>query len=159
MSLIHISHEIKSNVLFRKSKVNDEDGATFHDVKSITDTLGPEICQIMPCFHALTGSDYTFPFYFCSKIQVSKEMLTTSNSQLLLQLMLTETLVIADVIEFVLRIVYNGPRKEKTLGESRYIVMTSKMKKKDGKITYPSSKNLPPDEASMKLKFFEVHAY
>ena len=31
-------------------------------------------------------------------------------------------------------------------------MMTSKMKKKDGKITYPSSKNLPSDEASMKMK-------
>ena len=31
-------------------------------------------------------------------------------------------------------------------------MMTSKLKKKDGKITYPSSKNLPPDEAMMKMK-------
>ena len=30
--------------------------------------------------------------------------------------------------------------------------MTSNMKKKDGKITYPSSKNVPSDEASMKMK-------
>ena len=66
--------------------------------------------------------------------------------------MLTETPMIVDVAEFVLRIEYNRPKKEKTLGESRYIMMTSKMKKKYGKITYPSSKNLPPDEASMKMK-------
>ena len=44
LSLIHISHEIKSNVFFRQGKVNDKDGITFHDVKSIANTLGPEIC-------------------------------------------------------------------------------------------------------------------
>ena len=33
-------------------------------------------------------------------------------------------------------------------------MMTSKMKKKDTKITQPSSKNLPPDEASIKMKIF-----
>ena len=33
--------------------------------------------------------------------------------------MLTETPVIADVVEFVLRIVYNQPKKEKALRESR----------------------------------------
>ena len=57
-----------------------------------------------------------------------------SNSHLLLQSMLTETPVIADVVEFVLRIVYNRQKEGKTLGESRYIMMTSKMKKRDGKI-------------------------
>ena len=44
-------------------------------------------------------------------------------------------------------------KKEKTLGESQYIIMTSKMKRKDGKITYPSSKNSPADEVLMKMKF------
>ena len=53
LSLIHISHEMKSNVFFRQGKVNDKDGITFHDVKFIADTLGPKICQILPCFHAL----------------------------------------------------------------------------------------------------------
>ena len=134
LSLIHISHEIKSNVFFRQDKVNDKDGKTFHDARSIANTLGPEICPILPCFHALTGSDYTFPFYFRSKIQVLMKMLAMSNSHLLLQSMLTETPVIADVVDFVLRIVYNRPKKGKTLGESRYIMMTSKMKKKDEKI-------------------------
>ena len=79
-------------------------------------------------------------------------MLTTSNSHLLLESLLNETPVIANVVEFVLRIVYNQPKKDKTLGESRYFMMTSKMKKKDGKITYASSKKLPPDEALMKMK-------
>ena len=80
LSLIHISHEIKSDVLFRHGKVNDKNVITFHDVKFIADTLGREICRILPCFHALTGSDYIFPFYFPSKTQVFKKMLTTSNS-------------------------------------------------------------------------------
>ena len=71
---------------------------------------------------------------------------------MLLESLLNETPVIANVVEFVLRIVYNQPKKDKTLGESRYIMMTSKMKKKDGKITYASSKKLPPDEALMKMK-------
>ena len=152
LSLIHISHEIKSSVFFGQGNVNDKDGITFHDVKSIADTLRPEICQILLCFDALTGSDYTFPFCFRSKIQIFKKMMITSNSHLLLQPMLTETPVIADVVEFILKIVYNRPKKEKTLGESRYIMMTSKMKRKDGKITYPSSKNLATGEASMKMK-------
>ena len=45
--------------IFRQDKVNDKDGKTFHDARSIANTLGPEICQILPCFHTLTGSDYT----------------------------------------------------------------------------------------------------
>ena len=39
LSVIHTSHEIKSNVFFRQGKVNDEDGITFHDVNSVADTL------------------------------------------------------------------------------------------------------------------------
>ena len=54
LSLIHISHEIKSSVFFGQGNVNDKDGITFHDVKSIADTLRPEICQILLCFDALT---------------------------------------------------------------------------------------------------------
>ena len=65
LSLIHINREIKSNVLFRQGKVNDKNGITFHDVKFIADTLGREICQILPCFHALkdliTYFNSTFP--------------------------------------------------------------------------------------------------
>ena len=42
-SLIHIIHEIRSNVFFRQGKVNDKKGITLHDGKSIGDTLGPKI--------------------------------------------------------------------------------------------------------------------
>ena len=112
LSLIHISHEIKSSVFFGQDNFNDKDGITFH-VKSIADTLRHEICQILLCFDALTGSDYTFPFCFRSKIHIFKKMMITSNSHLLLQPMLTETPVIADVVEFILKIVYNRPKKKK----------------------------------------------
>ena len=54
LSLIHVSHEIKSNIFFRQGKIDDKDGM-FHDVKSIADTLGPEICQFCLVF---TPSQY-----------------------------------------------------------------------------------------------------
>ena len=59
---------------------------------------------------------------------------------------------IKDVTEFVLRIVYNRPLKEKTLGEARYNILKTKKNDSKGRTIYPSSKSLPPDQSSLKMK-------
>ena len=73
LSLISISHHIRSHLYFCQRKTNDKDGVNYHDIHAITDHLGEEICQILPCFHTLTGSDLTRPFFGSSKINFFKK--------------------------------------------------------------------------------------
>ena len=55
---------------------------------------------------------------------------------------------ISEVTRFVLQIIYNRPLKEKSPGESRYNMLTSK---KQSNKKYPTSKALPPDQSSLKV--------
>ena len=60
---------------------------------------------------------------------------------------------IEEVTNFVLHIVYNRPYKEKSLGESRYIILKTKRKSnKKKEMKFNTSKNLPPDQSSLKMK-------
>ena len=111
LSLLNVSHLIPSKLYFRQGKSSDKDGITYHDVHSLATELGRNICNIIPCFHTLTGSDYTFPFYFRSKISIFKKMLKLNGSFQLLESMLTEIPDVEKVTEFVLRVVYNRPTK------------------------------------------------
>ena len=56
---------------------------------------------------------------------------------------------IGEIIEFVLRIIYNRLKSEKTLGDARYnmLFIKSKDKKK-----FASTKCLPPNKISLALK-------
>ena len=152
MGLLFICHRTNSKLYFRQGKSSDKTGITYHDIRSVADKLGIEICLIILCFHALTGSDFTFPFYYRAKITVFRKMLKSKDSYKLLESMATCEPNIKDVTEFVLRIVYNRPLKEKTLGEARYNILKTKKKDSKGRTIYPSSKSLPPDQSSLKMK-------
>ena len=79
-------------------------------------------------------------------------MLKTKDSYNFLQSMVTPDPNFKDVTEFVLRIVYNRPLKDKTLGDARYNMLKTGKKDSKGRKIYPSSKSLPPDESSLKMK-------
>ena len=152
ISLLYVSHLIPSKLYFRQGKSSEKKGITYHDVHSLANNLGRNICNILPCFHTLTGSDYTFPFYYRSKITVLRNMLKVTGSHELLESMLTDTPNVEKLTEFVLRIVYNRPAKEKTLGDARYNMIKTKKKDSKGQKKFPTSKSLPPDHSSLKMK-------
>ena len=77
------------------------------------------MCEILPCFHALTGSDYTNPFFGRTKVQSFKRIVTAPSLVSLLPSMKTENLDIPAVIKFIIQIIYNRPKTEKTPGETR----------------------------------------
>ena len=89
--------------------------------------FGESICKI----HALTGSDFTKTFYRHSKMQSFKKMLTQPSATNLLSSLATVRVDVAQIIDFVLHIVYNRPKREKTPAESRYATLfVEKGKKK-----------------------------
>ena len=61
--LLYVSQYCSGKVYFRKGTGSSNDGTTYHDVKSLLNHLGEAVCKIMPAFHALTGCDYTTPFF------------------------------------------------------------------------------------------------
>ena len=56
---------------------------------------------------------------------------------------------VAQIIDFVLHIVYNRPKKQKKPGESRYVMLFVKKGKKK---VFVQTKQLPPDERSLRIK-------
>lgn len=66
-------------------------------------------------------------------------MLKTKDSCKLLESMLTNEPSFKDITKFVLRVVYNRPLKEKSLGDARYNVLKTKTKSCGRKI-YPPIK-------------------
>ena len=54
-----------------------------------------------------------------------------------------------EIIDFVIHTIYNRPKKERTLTESRCTML-----KKGKKSNYKSTKFIPPDKKTMKNKIF-----
>ena len=61
--LLFVAQHPENTVFFHQGKISETDGITYHNINSVSDYIGAEICEILPCFHALTGSDYTNPFF------------------------------------------------------------------------------------------------
>ena len=101
--------------------------------------IGKEICQLLPCFHTLTGSDFTNQMPGHSKIKVFKKMLKTPNSHKLLLSLLCEPNIVQG--NFDLHIVYNRP-KEKSQGKLRYNMLKTKTNTNKMKEKYNTSKGL-----------------
>ena len=80
-------------------------------------------------------------------------MLETPKSPKLLLILLSGQPNIEEVINFILRIVYNRSYKEKYLGKSRYNMLETKRKtNKKKQKKYDTSKDLPSDQTSLKMK-------
>ena len=156
LSLLHMSSKIKSKLYFRQGKTKDKRGIEFHVVHSLANFLGPEICSTLLAFHALTGSDFTNPFFGRTKVTAFKKLLLKKVYYSKLKSLGTESVNIGEVIDFILHIVYNRPLKEKTAGESRYRMLLTSKKTGDKKKKYPSSRAIVPDERSLKMKILRA---
>ena len=115
----------ENTVFFRQGKNSDTDGITYHNNNSVSDYIGAEMCEILSCFHVLTVSDYTNLFFGRTKVQSFKLMVAVPSSVSLLSSM-SKNVDIPAVIKFILQIIYNRPKTEKTPGETRYRMLFKK---------------------------------
>ena len=72
-----------------------------------------------------------------------------SNAEKLLLSLNTERVEVTDVTDFIIHIVYNRPKSEKTAAQSRYAtaIKTNKIGKK-----FNNNKQIPPEEWTLKMK-------
>ena len=80
-------------------------------------------------------------------------MVAAPSSVSVLSSMKSENVDIPVVIKFIIQIIYNRPKTEKTPGENCY-QMLSKQKgnKKGNKKKFLPTKSFPPDQSSLKIK-------
>ena len=81
-------------------------------------------------------------------------MLTQPSAINLLSSLATVKVDVAQIIDFVLHIVYNRPKREKTPGESRYSMLFIKKGKKK---VFVETKQLPLDEKSLCVKILRAN--
>ena len=152
--LIRISCYCRSILYFRQGTSSSKAGVTYHNVSAAASEFGESICKILPSFHALTGSDFSKTFYRRSKIQSFKKMLTQPSAINLLFFLATVRVDVAQIIDFVLHMVYNRPEREKAPGESRYTMLFVKKGKKKVLV---QTKQLPPYERSLLMKILRAN--
>ena len=66
--LLSIAKEMEGELYFRQGKSTVGKGIEYHNVTSLAALLGDESCRALPAFHALTGCDFTYPFFQRSKV-------------------------------------------------------------------------------------------
>ena len=104
--------------------------------------------------HALTGSDFTRPFYHCSKIQSSQKLLFQPSTTKLIYSLSSKKAIIAQVIDFILHVVYNKPKRESSPMERRYaMLLVTKGKKKN----FIETKLFLPDEQLLHMKILRAN--
>ena len=81
-------------------------------------------------------------------------MLTQPLAKDLLSSLATVRVEVAQIIDFVLHIVYNLPKREKTPGESKYAMLFVKKGKKK---VFIQTKQLPPDKRSLRMKLLRAN--
>ena len=122
----------------------------YHHINPLAAQLSDEICNILPVFHVLKGSDYTNSFYRRPKIQSFKIMSLKPELTTLIQSLNTPNPNFLEVTDFVLYVIYNRPSNEKTPGNSRYVMLF--VKKKGKNKIFNDTKSLPPDQNSLNMK-------
>ena len=105
--LLFISNQANGKIYFRKGTSSSKQGITYHNVTALANELGNDICNVLPAFHALTGSDFTRTFYRRSKIQSLKKLMKTPSKADLLRSLQTENATVSEVIDFVIHIIYS----------------------------------------------------
>ena len=118
--LLFVGNQFMSQVYFRQGKHSDKSGITYHEILPLADYLGNSVSSILPAFHALTGCDYTTPFFGRTKFTCFKKMLARPETIQVLESLKNENANISHVVEFILHIIYNRRKTEKTPGEARY---------------------------------------
>ena len=133
---------------FRQGTSSSKQGITYN-VPALANELGNDICNVLPAFHAPTGSDFTRTFYRRSKIHSFKKLMKTPSKAELLRSLQTENAIIYEVIDSVIHIIYNRPNHERTPGDSRYTML---FVKRVNKKVFASAKTLIPDVDSLTMK-------
>ena len=122
--------QFKSDVFFRQGKSSDKEGIMYTEIYPLAEQLGEDVCEVLPAFHILTGSDYTSSFFGKTKYTCFKRMISHPESCSLLKSLNHPNANIGEVIEFVIRIIYNRLKSEKTLGDAQYNMQFIKSKDK-----------------------------
>ena len=76
--LLSVSLHMKGTQLFRQGTSYC---IQYHNVSSLAEHLGDECCRSLPAFHAITGSDFTYPFYGRSKNRAFNMMVNINKSK------------------------------------------------------------------------------
>ena len=86
----------------------------YASIRKICEFLSPELCQILPAFHAITGGDTTPYFHRKIKATMFSKLiqLSSSHARLLDNLGIEIDKDIDDVKEFIRTIVYSGNKSE-----------------------------------------------
>ncbi len=152
--LLFVAAECNGQVYVRQGTTSSKDGITYHNIKALTEHLGDGICKTLPAFHALTGSHFTQPFFGRSKYRSFKKMCQNLDSTLLLSSLSSAESHVDEVTDFVLHIIYNRPKKEKTPGDSRYAMIFAG---KGTKRAFTPLKRLPPDQNTLACAIRRVN--
>ena len=81
-------------------------------------------------------------------------MMSKPQSYKMLLSLYSQNVVFDDIVDYVIHIIYNRPKKEKSLLDSRYaMIYVGKGKKKK----FASTKKIPPDEQSLFQKTKRAH--
>ena len=148
--LLFISSSCTTELYIRHGVRTSKNGIQYHDVISLSNRLGPRICKILPAFHALTGCDYTRPFFGRTKYGTFKKMLTSPKCADLLITLTTTAVNMDEVVDYILHVVYGRKRNERTPGESRYAMLVTNSKGNRKRFT--DTRRIAPDESSLKMK-------
>ena len=149
--LLHVSINCNETLYFRQGTTSSRDNITYHNVTSLSNQLEEKICAILPAFHSVTGSDFTKPFFGRSKINSFKKLLSKPESN---ESMNTDHVDMEKVMYFVLHVIYNRPKREKSPGN---IAMRCCMLEKAKKKKFAPTKSLPPDQKSLTMKILRAH--
>ena len=129
--LLFVAAQTNQKLYFRQGTASSKGGITYHDVTTLAEHLGEDVCKVLPTFHVVTGSDFTQPFFGRSKFRCLKKMKDNPQTMSLLSSLESSEIIMNDVTDFILHVIYNRPKKEKTPGDSRYAMLfTGKGKKR-----------------------------
>ena len=152
--LLYLSVKCHVTLYFRQGTNSSKDGVTYHNVTALSSHLGENICEILPAFHALTGSDFTKGFFRRSKVESFKTLSSKPEKAGLLLSMNTDHAVFEKVTDFILHIIYNRPESEKSPGDSRYAMLfVGKGEKRE----FSATRLLPPDQKSLNMKILRAN--
>ena len=121
--LLDVSINCNETLYCHQGTTSSRDGIIYHNVTSLSSQLGEKICAILPAFHSLTGSDFTKPFFGRSQISSFKKSLSKPESMDLMSSMKRNHVDVEKVTYFVLHVIYNCPKREKSPGHSRYAML------------------------------------
>eukprot|EP00794_Sanderia_malayensis_P016276 gene16276-biopygen13830 len=119
------------------------DNDKFVDIGGICDAIGPDMCNVLPAIHALSGCDTTSYFFKVGKVKVLKKLLNAPEKCRLLEGLGKATTIqvseLEKVKEFIRTVFYNGKTTETYVTTRLRIYKELKVK---------SSSAIPPDPDS-----------